>query len=90
MEVSDSLEIYQYAPSFWITTLHTLPSMTDYTVAVVGPVGVGKSAMVIQFACGQFVPDYDPEIEGFHHGQLILDCQNVKLDVFDTVEQDPF
>jgi small GTP-binding protein len=37
--------------------------MKEYKVVVLGPGGVGKSAMTVQFCHSKFVEKYDPTIE---------------------------
>ena len=36
----------------------------EYKVVVLGPAGVGKSALVIRYVTGQFGVRYDPTVEG--------------------------
>lgn len=37
--------------------------MREYKVVVLGPGGVGKSALTVQFCHAKFVEKYDPTIE---------------------------
>ena len=37
--------------------------MKEYKVVVLGPGGVGKSALTVQFCHSKFVEKYDPTIE---------------------------
>jgi GTPase SAR1 family protein len=37
--------------------------MREYKVVVLGPGGVGKSALTVQFCHSKFVEKYDPTIE---------------------------
>ena len=37
--------------------------MKEYKVVILGPGGVGKSALTVQFISGKFVEKYDPTVE---------------------------
>ena len=43
--------------------------MKEYKVVVLGPGGVGKSALTVQFCHSKFVEKYDPTIEASEEGR---------------------
>ncbi len=47
--------------------------MREYKVVVLGPGGVGKSALTVQFCHAKFVEKYDPTIEVSRKLLFILD-----------------
>jgi len=61
-----------------------------YKLVVVGPGGVGKSAITIQFIQSYFVTDYDPTIEDSYTKQCLIDDRVAKLDILDTAGQEEF
>mmetsp|Transcript_13503 Transcript_13503/g.16120 ORF Transcript_13503/g.16120 Transcript_13503/m.16120 type:complete len:237 (+) Transcript_13503:349-1059(+) len=58
-----------------------------YQVAVMGPGGVGKSALTIRFCQNDFVEDYDPTIEDAYRHHFMVDSAPVTLDIMDTAGQ---
>eukprot|EP00010_Vexillifera_abyssalis_P007401 CAMPEP_0201549036 /NCGR_PEP_ID=MMETSP0173_2-20130828/5516_1 /ASSEMBLY_ACC=CAM_ASM_000268 /TAXON_ID=218659 /ORGANISM="Vexillifera sp., Strain DIVA3 564/2" /LENGTH=183 /DNA_ID=CAMNT_0047958575 /DNA_START=19 /DNA_END=567 /DNA_ORIENTATION=- len=57
-------------------------------LAMVGPGGVGKSSLTIQFVQNHFVEEYDPTIEDSFRKQIQLDDgEAVLLDILDTAGQ---
>jgi len=50
--------------------------MKEYKVVVLGPGGVGKSALTVQFCHSKFVEKYDPTIEASKY------YYNKKIDFF--------
>jgi len=62
--------------------------MTLYRIAVVGPSGVGMSAITVRFT-GNFVEKYNPTIEGYRKVVEVdgIDCM---LDIMDTAEQQDY
>jgi len=61
-----------------------------YSVAVMGPGSVGKSALTVQYVQGVFVKDYDPTIEDAYRKTSCVDDINVHLDILDTAGQEDF
>ena len=59
-------------------------------IVVLGPGGVGKSALTIKLVTDNFLTEYDPTIEDSYRKQLIVDDQNVVLDILDTAGQEEF
>eukprot|EP00010_Vexillifera_abyssalis_P002146 CAMPEP_0201553716 /NCGR_PEP_ID=MMETSP0173_2-20130828/32572_1 /ASSEMBLY_ACC=CAM_ASM_000268 /TAXON_ID=218659 /ORGANISM="Vexillifera sp., Strain DIVA3 564/2" /LENGTH=185 /DNA_ID=CAMNT_0047964661 /DNA_START=48 /DNA_END=605 /DNA_ORIENTATION=- len=62
----------------------------EYTTVIVGAVGVGKSALTIQFINEVFVGDYDPTIEDSYRKQLVVDNMACLLTILDTAGSEEF
>lgn len=62
--------------------------MTAINIVTVGIGGVGKSALVNRFMCGEFVEDYDPTIEDNHRKQVTVDGSPNVLELLDTAGQE--
>lgn len=61
-----------------------------YSIAVMGPGSVGKSAMTLQYVQGVFVVDYDPTIEDAYRKNTAIDGSPVLLDILDTAGQEDY
>jgi len=61
-----------------------------YSIAIMGPGAVGKSAMTVQYVQGVFARDYDPTIEDAYRKATVVDGQNCLLDILDTAGQEDF
>ena len=59
-------------------------SSTEYKIAVLGNVGIGKSAAVIRFVSDHYVEVYDPIIEDNYRNRVEVDDQQYMLDILDT------
>ena len=59
-------------------------------IVVLGPGGVGKSALTIKLVTDNFLTDYDPTIEDSYRKPLVVDDRNVVLDILDTAGQEEF
>lgn len=58
----------------------------DLKVAVLGPEGTGKSALVVQFVQGIFVQKYDPTIDdSYRKLESITETKHLIFEVFDSV-----
>eukprot|EP01128_Nolandella_sp_AFSM9_P004016 TRINITY_DN176_c0_g1_i3.p1 TRINITY_DN176_c0_g1~~TRINITY_DN176_c0_g1_i3.p1 ORF type:complete len:180 (-),score=41.85 TRINITY_DN176_c0_g1_i3:557-1063(-) len=62
----------------------------SYKVVLVGPGGVGKSCLAIQYISQKFVDDYDPTLEDSYRKQTAVDGKECVLDIFDTAGQEAF
>ncbi|XP_055150151.1 ras-related protein Rap-1b-like isoform X3 [Symphalangus syndactylus] len=58
--------------------------MHEYKLVILGPGGVGKSALNVQFVQGIFVEKYDPMIEDSYRKQVEVDTQQCMLAILDT------
>ena len=57
-----------------------------YRIAIMGPAGVGKSAIVNQFLYGKFHSDYKKTVEDMHRGEFDMDGAKLTLELLDTGE----
>lgn len=57
---------------------------------LIGCLGVGKSALTIQFIQSHFVDEYDPTIEDSYRKQCVIDDEVALLDVLDTAGQEEY
>ncbi|CAL1715718.1 unnamed protein product [Somion occarium] len=62
----------------------------EYSVVVLGAGGVGKSALVVRYAQGQFLSDYNPTIEEQYRCDVQLEGKNCVLDIMDTAGAEQF
>eukprot|EP00455_Lapot_gusevi_P056743 TRINITY_DN9509_c0_g5_i2.p1 TRINITY_DN9509_c0_g5~~TRINITY_DN9509_c0_g5_i2.p1 ORF type:complete len:298 (+),score=78.26 TRINITY_DN9509_c0_g5_i2:73-894(+) len=63
---------------------------TLYSIAIMGPGSVGKSALTLQYVQGIFVIDYDPTIEDAYRKNLSIDGDACMLDILDTAGQEDY
>jgi len=61
-----------------------------YSIAVMGPGSVGKSAMTMQYVQGVFIRDYDPTIEDAYRKNTTVDERPCMLDILDTAGQEDY
>jgi len=61
-----------------------------YSIAVMGPGAVGKSALIMQYTKGVFVRDYDPTIEDAFRKTATVDEEMYYLDLLDTAGQEEY
>ena len=61
-----------------------------YKLVVVGRVGVGKSALTLQFISNIFVEDYDPTIEDSYRKDVLLDGKEASVNILDTATGEEF
>ncbi|CAF0743278.1 unnamed protein product [Adineta steineri] len=64
--------------------------MKEYKVVVLGPGGVGKSALTVQFCHSKFVEKYDPTIEDFYRKEIQVDTEPAYLEILDTAGTEQF
>ncbi|XP_011406028.1 PREDICTED: ras-related protein Rap-1b-like isoform X2 [Amphimedon queenslandica] len=58
--------------------------MHEYKIVILGPGGVGKSALTVQYVQGIFVEKYDPTIEDSYRKQVQVDGQHCMVEILDT------
>eukprot|EP00697_Spironema_sp_BW2_P017229 gnl/Spiro4/8837_TR4652_c0_g2_i1.p1 gnl/Spiro4/8837_TR4652_c0_g2~~gnl/Spiro4/8837_TR4652_c0_g2_i1.p1 ORF type:complete len:298 (+),score=46.79 gnl/Spiro4/8837_TR4652_c0_g2_i1:82-975(+) len=61
-----------------------------FRISVMGPGGVGKSAITSRFVTGRFIRTYDPTIEDSKRHQFEIDGEVALLDILDTAGQEDF
>jgi len=54
-------------------------------IAVVGKLGVGKSAFVCRLLTKRFIHEYDPTIEGTYIRKIVHDGKELGINVTDTI-----
>ncbi|RNA30425.1 ras-related Rap-2b [Brachionus plicatilis] len=64
--------------------------MKEYKVVILGPGGVGKSALTVQFISGKFVERYDPTVEDFYRKEIEVDGYPAILEILDTAGTEQF
>ena len=64
--------------------------MNEYKIIVIGPGGVGKSSITVQFIQNYFITDYDPTIEDSYRKQVKIDNKICFLDILDTAGQEEY
>ncbi|CAF0831791.1 unnamed protein product [Brachionus calyciflorus] len=64
--------------------------MKEYKVVILGPGGVGKSALTVQFISGKFVEKYDPTVEDFYRKEIEVDGFPAILEILDTAGTEQF
>lgn len=64
--------------------------MREFKVVVLGPGGVGKSALTVQFISGKFVERYDPTVEDFYRKEIEVDGDPAILEILDTAGTEQF
>jgi len=62
----------------------------DHKIVVVGPGGVGKSALTILFVQNHFIEEYDPTIEDSYRKQVTVDGIPSFLNILDTAGQEEY
>ena len=61
-----------------------------HKVIILGPGGVGKSALTLQFMYGDFVEEYDPTSADSYRKKLAIDGIEMQLDILDTAGQEEY
>ncbi|GAM23908.1 hypothetical protein SAMD00019534_070830 [Acytostelium subglobosum LB1] len=64
--------------------------MFNFKLVLVGPGGVGKSCLTIQYIAQRFVDEYDPTLEDSYRKQSTIDGEECILDIYDTAGQEDF
>jgi len=64
--------------------------MREFKVVILGPGGVGKSALTVQFISGKFVERYDPTVEDFYRKEIEVDGDPAILEILDTAGTEQF
>lgn len=67
-----------------------MSALEKMRVVVVGPGGVGKSAITLRFVRNQFLAEYDPTIEDSYSKEVEVDGIMCNLDITDTAGQEEF
>jgi small GTP-binding protein len=62
--------------------------MVCFKIVVVGDLGVGKSAFVIKFVQGNFVENFEPQMEDSHRIQIQVNAKTCFLEILDTYDEE--
>ncbi len=62
----------------------------ELKISILGPGGVGKSALTLQFVRDYFVEIWDATIEDSYTKTIIMNDEKVVLNILDTAGQDDF
>ncbi|XP_077987429.1 ras-like protein family member 12 [Glandiceps talaboti] len=62
--------------------------LPEYKIALLGSLGVGKSALTVKFLTRRFINEYDPTLEDTYSKETIVDNQQVLVKIMDTANQE--
>ncbi|XP_071097487.1 ras-like protein family member 12 [Haliotis cracherodii] len=60
----------------------------EYNIALVGSLGVGKSALTVKYITKRFIMEYDPDLEGTYTKHEDWDGQELLVNIMDTCDKD--
>lgn len=60
----------------------------DYNLALLGEIGVGKSALTVKYITRRFIMEYDPDIEDTYTKQEDLDGSEMSVHIMDTCDKE--
>ncbi|XP_070543116.1 ras-like protein family member 12 [Ptychodera flava] len=61
--------------------------LPEYKIALLGSLGVGKSALTVKFLTKRFINEYDPNLEDTYSKETVVDNQQVLVKIMDTANQ---
>ena len=61
-----------------------------YKIVILGPAGVGKSAITLQYTKNQFISDYLPTIEDEYTQMIQIDGQLSEVSILDTAGEEDY
>lgn len=64
--------------------------MKETRIVIMGPGGVGKSALTVQFVRNVFVSTYDPTIEDTYRKSITIDGETCLVEILDTAGTEQF
>ena len=62
----------------------------QYKIVILGPAGVGKSAITLQYTKNQFISDYLPTIEDEYTQRIQIDGQLSEVSILDTAGEEDY
>lgn len=68
--------------------LHRNGNSPEFNLALVGALGVGKSAMTVKYITRRFIMEYDPDLEGTYTKHEEWDGQDLVVHVMDTCDKE--
>ncbi|XP_033634953.1 ras-like protein family member 12 [Asterias rubens] len=60
----------------------------EYKIALLGSLGVGKSALTVKFITRRFINEYDPTLEDTYSKEDVIDNQTMLVRLMDTAHGD--
>lgn len=60
----------------------------EYNIAIVGALGVGKSALTVKYITKRFIMEYDPDLEGTYTKHEDWDNQDLVVHLMDTCDKE--
>ncbi|XP_067145272.1 ras-like protein family member 12 isoform X1 [Centruroides vittatus] len=63
-------------------------SLPEINLAILGSLGVGKSALTVKYITKRFINEYDPELENTYSKVDVVDQKEVILNIMDTCDKD--
>ncbi|KAK3778063.1 hypothetical protein RRG08_044679 [Elysia crispata] len=67
---------------------HRNGNSPEFNLALVGALGVGKSALTVKYITRRFIMEYDPDLEGTYTKHEDWDGQEVTVHVMDTCDKE--
>ena len=58
--------------------------MPEHKIVLMGPSGVGKTAISIRFLQDSFIPKYDPTVEDSYRKNVQIDSVHYLVEILDT------
>ncbi|XP_002732797.1 ras-like protein family member 12 [Saccoglossus kowalevskii] len=58
--------------------------LPEFKIALLGSLGVGKSALTVKFITRRFINEYDPNLEDTYSKEAVVDNQQVLIKIMDT------
>lgn len=62
-------------------------SYREYTIAIIGPTGVGKSSLCLQFTRNYFTESYEPTEADYFRKPITMNNIEIMLNMLDTAGQ---
>ncbi|XP_072050627.1 ras-like protein family member 12 [Amphiura filiformis] len=60
----------------------------EYKIALLGSLGVGKSALTVKYITRRFINEYDPTLEDTYTKEDVIDNLTVTIRIMDTAHED--
>lgn len=72
----------------FFTSGNSARDLPEFNITLIGPLGVGKSAMTVKYLTRRFIMEYDPSIEDIYTKLDAVDGQDVSVKVMDTADKE--
>ncbi|XP_059160122.1 ras-like protein family member 12 [Physella acuta] len=67
---------------------HRNGATPEFNIALIGALGVGKSALTVKYITRRFIMEYDPDLEGTYTKHEDLDGQDIIVHIMDTCDKE--